>query len=53
MSNIILLLVCLVSGITIGWAKRVPPDAHLSLNAFILHLSLPAMILLQIHHIHL
>jgi predicted permease len=53
MSNIILLFACLVSGTAIGWSKRFPPDAHLSLNAFILHISLPALILLQIHHIHL
>jgi malate permease and related proteins len=53
MSNIILLFVCLISGMAIGWSKRFPPDAHLSLNAFVMHISLPALILLQIHHIHL
>ena len=53
MSNIVLLFVCLVAGMAIGGAKRVPPDAHIALNGFILHLSLPALILLQIHHIQL
>jgi predicted permease len=53
MSNIVLLFVCLVSGMAMGWMKRFPQDAHLSLNSFILHISLPAMILLQIHHLHL
>jgi len=53
MSNIVLLFACLVSGMAIGWTKRFPVDAHLTLNAFILHFSLPALILLQIHHLHL
>jgi malate permease and related proteins len=53
MSNIILLFACLVSGMAIGWSKRFPPEAHLSLNAFVMHISLPALILLQIHHLHL
>jgi hypothetical protein len=53
MSNIVLLFVCLVLGMVLGWSKRFPQDAHLSLNAFILHVSLPALILLQIHHIQL
>jgi malate permease and related proteins len=53
MSNIILLVACLLSGMAIGRMKRFPPDAHLSFNAFILHISLPALILLQIHHLHL
>ena len=35
MSNIILLFACLVSGMAIGWSNRFPPDAHLSLNAFL------------------
>jgi predicted permease len=53
MSNIILLFVCLVLGMAIGWSRRFPPDAHLTLNGFILHISLPALILLQIHRINL
>ena len=53
MSNIILLFVCLALGMTIGWSKRLPEGAHLTLNGFILHVSLPALILLQIHNIHL
>ena len=52
MSNIILLFFCLVLGMALGWSKRFPENAHLSLNAFILHISLPALILLQIHGIH-
>ncbi len=53
MSNIILLFACLLLGMALGWSKRFPPGAHLSLNAFILHVSLPALILLQIHSIQL
>jgi malate permease and related proteins len=43
MSNIILLFTCLVSGMAFGWSKRFPPDAHLALNAFVMHISLPAL----------
>lgn len=53
MSNIILLFACLVIGMTAAWSKRFPENAHVSLNAFIMHVSLPALILLQIHDIHL
>jgi predicted permease len=53
MSNIIVLFACLALGVAIGCSKRFPQDAHLALNAFILHVSLPALILLQIHDIHL
>jgi malate permease and related proteins len=52
-SNIILLFACLALGLVLGWSKRFPEGAHLALNAFILHVSLPALILLQVHAIHL
>lgn len=53
MSNIILLFACLVLGVVLGWSKRFPENAHLSLNAFIIHIALPALILLQIHDVQL
>lgn len=53
MNNIILLFACLVLGVVLGWSKRFPDNAHLSLNAFIVHVALPALILLQIHGIQL
>jgi predicted permease len=51
MSNIILLAVCLLLGIVLGWFKRLPDNAHLTFNAFIIHVSLPALTLLHIHDI--
>src|SRR3954471_18812800 len=50
-ANIILLFVCLVLGVVLGLTKRFPENAHLALNAFILHISLPALIFLYIHNV--
>lgn len=33
------------------WGKRVPENAHTSINAFIIHVSLPALTLLQMHSV--
>jgi malate permease and related proteins len=46
MSNIILLLFCLVAGIALRALKRVPENAHQAINAFVLNISLPALALL-------
>lgn len=51
MDNIILLFVCLAAGAGLRQAGRVTDNAHTALNAFIIHLSLPALILLQIHSV--
>ena len=48
MNNIILLFVCLLLGMGLRAAKKVPENTHLALNAFIIHISLPALIILQI-----
>jgi predicted permease len=53
MQNIVLLLVCLVVGMLLRRFGRVPDNAHLALNGFIINVALPPMILLQIHDIHL
>jgi predicted permease len=53
MSNIILLPLCIVLGVIMRSTRRVPDDAHLSINAFVIHVALPALILTQIHGIHL
>ncbi len=52
MGNVILLGVCLVLGIVLGWLKRLPEGGHTTLNGFILNVSLPALTLLEIHNIH-
>jgi hypothetical protein len=45
MNNIVLLFVCLLLGMGLRAAKRLPENAHLALNAFIIHISLPALII--------
>jgi len=50
MLNILLLLVCLVAGAGLRYFRKVPPDGHMALNAFILHLALPALILVYVHN---
>jgi malate permease and related proteins len=45
MSNVILIFLCLAIGMTLRASGRVPENAHGVLNAFIIHVSLPALIL--------
>lgn len=51
MGNIILLFACLLIGMVLRKSGRVPDNAHTAFNAFIIHVSLPALTLLQIHRI--
>ncbi len=53
MQNIILLLLCLAIGIALRRFHRVPDTAHTTLNVFILHVAFPALILAQVHGLHL
>jgi predicted permease len=53
MGNLILLFVCLAAGMLLGRSGRVPENAHAAINGFIIHVSLPALTLLQIHGIRL
>ena len=53
MNNIVLLFVCVLIGMGLRAAKKAPENAHLALNAFIIHISLPALIILQIHNVKL
>jgi malate permease and related proteins len=53
MSNIILLFLCMLIGIALRRYGRVPDDAHVAINGFIINVSLPALTLLQIHGIKL
>src|SRR5215469_3531609 len=53
MSNIVLLFLCLAAGVALRASGRVPDNAHLAINGFIINISLPALTLLQIHGIHL
>lgn len=44
-----MLFACLAIGMGLRGFKRVPENAHASINAFIIHISLPALTLLQVH----
>jgi predicted permease len=45
MTNIAMLLVCLLVGMILRKTRRMPGNAHVSINAFIVHVALPALIL--------
>jgi len=53
MDNIVMLFACLALGMVLRWSQRVPDNAHTSINAFIIHVSLPALTLLQVHAVRL
>ncbi len=53
MNNLLLLILCFVAGMLLRWSRRMPDNAPLALNSFIIHLSLPALTLLYIHELHL
>ena len=51
MANIVMLFLCLAIGMALRAFKRVPDNAHVGINAFIIHVSLPALIFDRIHRI--
>jgi predicted permease len=53
MNNLILLILCFIAGMLLRRFKRMPDNAHATLNSFIIHVSLPALTLLYIHGLHL
>jgi predicted permease len=53
MANIATLIICLFAGMALRATRRAPENAHASINAFIIHIALPALILSQIHGIRL
>ena len=53
MANIILLAVCLLTGIGLKKTGRFPVATPAALNAFIIHISLPALAILHIHNMKL
>jgi malate permease and related proteins len=48
MENLVLIGICLLLGIVFQRIKDFPSDAHLSLNSFIIYVSLPAITLLYV-----
>jgi predicted permease len=53
MQNIILLILCLAIGIALRRFGRVPDNAHMTLNTFVIYVAFPASILSQVHGLHL
>ena len=53
MNNIILLILCFISGLLLRRAKLMPDNAPATLNSFIIHISVPALTLLYIHDLKL
>ncbi len=51
MDNIALLAVCFVFGIVLRCSGRLPENAPSAINGFIIHISLPALILLYVHRL--
>ncbi|WP_280151618.1 AEC family transporter [Piscinibacter sp. XHJ-5] len=49
MSNLLLLLACLLAGMALRLWNRAPDNGHLALNAVIIHVSLPAVTLRYLH----
>ena len=52
MSNFVLLFACFIAGIVLRRWERTPPDAHKTLNAIVVNISLPAMALEYLHQMH-
>jgi len=53
MTNIAMLVVCLLIGMILRRTRRAPENAHVAINVFIINVALPALILGQIHGLHL
>jgi predicted permease len=53
MANLVLLFLCLALGMILRKSGRLPDNAHSAFNAFVVHVSLPALTLSQIHNVSL
>jgi hypothetical protein len=53
MDNIAMLFLCLAIGMALRKFRRIPDNAHTTINAFIINVALPALILQQIHSVQL
>ena len=53
MSNILLIFICLFVGVAFQFVKAFPKNMHLSLNQFVIYVSLPALGLYYIPKIHI
>jgi hypothetical protein len=53
MTNILLLIVCFITGMILRRTGRFPAATPAALNGFIIHVSLPALTLLHVHRLNL
>ena len=53
MSNILLIFLCLGIGVLLRYFKRMPDQAHVTLNAFVIYIAIPALALYHIPKIQL
>jgi len=53
MTNLSMLAVCLLAGMLLRMTRRMPDNAHIAINGFIINVALPALILVQIHGLRL
>ena len=53
MTNIGMLVACLLIGLIMRRTRRMPENGHVAINIFIINVALPALILSQIHGLHL
>jgi predicted permease len=51
MANLILLVICFVAGIVLRRNRKLPNDTAAVLNSFIIHISLPSLVLLHMHRL--
>jgi len=51
LSNLVLIFVCLLLGVCLKRTGRFPANTHTALNAFVIFVSFPATVLLQITHL--
>lgn len=53
MTNVVLLVLCLLAGMILRATRSVPDNAHSALNGFVVQIALPCLILSQLHNVHL
>lgn len=53
MANLALLLVCFALGVFLKKTGRLPENTNATLNGFIIHVSVPALTILSVHHLKL
>jgi predicted permease len=53
MNNLLLLAVAFLAGIILRRTGRFPEATPIALNGFVVHVSLPALVLLHVHRLHL